>query len=78
MKVDSFCCCNEGICLCFSSRAKSVGTRTQLCLTTLRISNDSKELPLNCKSLVRTLAYLCFGPETDDVEELAIWSGGGG
>ena len=36
---------------CFSNMpkkiAKSVGARTQPCLTPLRISNDSEELPLN-------------------------------
>ena len=37
---------------CFSTRpkkiSKSVGARTQPCLTPLRISNGSEELPLNC------------------------------
>ena len=37
---------------CFSNRPKkvpkSIGARTQPCLTPLRISNGSEELPLNC------------------------------
>ena len=38
---------------CFSNRPmpKSIGARTQPCLTPLRMSNGSEELPLNCTVL---------------------------